>query len=152
MPDTKVNPKQELFCQLYATDKEFFGNGVQAYAEAYAIDLSVRGAYKTAQVNASRLLSNAIVLNRINELLELRGLNDAFVDKQLEFLVTQNAELGTKLSAIKEYNALKSRVTKKLQLGNDPENPINTLPTSVADEFNEFLEQKLKSSYTEPTR
>jgi hypothetical protein len=35
----KLNPKQELFCELYATDREFFGNGVQSSIEAY--DVSV---------------------------------------------------------------------------------------------------------------
>lgn len=112
----KLNPKQELFCRLYSSDREFFGNGVQSYIEAYDIDMSKKNAYKVAQAAASRLLSNVIVLKRINELLELRGLNDAFIDKQLEFLVTQNAELSTKLSAIKEYNKLRSRIMERSEV------------------------------------
>lgn len=110
------NPKQELFCQLYSSDREFFGNGTQAYIEAYDMDMSKKNAYKVAQAAASRLLTNVKVLKRINELLELRGLNDAFIDKQLEFLVTQNAELSTKLSAIKEYNKLKSRILERSEV------------------------------------
>jgi hypothetical protein len=31
----KLNPKQEQFCQLYASDREFFGNGVESYIEVY---------------------------------------------------------------------------------------------------------------------
>lgn len=115
----KLNPKQELFCKLFASDQEFFGNGVQAYAEAYDIDLSKQGGYSTARSNASRLLTNANILERINSLLEHGVLNDQFVDKQIAFLITQNAELSTKLGAIKEYNALKQRVTKKLKLEGD---------------------------------
>jgi hypothetical protein len=112
----ELNPQQELFCRLYATDREFFGNGTQAYIEAYDVDKSKPNWYKTAMASASRLLSNVKVLGRINELLELAGLNDAFVDKQLELLITQNADYTNKLGAIKEYNKLKQRITDKLDL------------------------------------
>lgn len=116
MADKKLNPKQELFCKLYATNKEFFANGVQSYIEAYDPDTSKKDWYKTACASASQLLSNIKVLNRINELLELRGLNDTFIDKQLEFLITQNTELRTKLSAIQEYNKLKQRILDKQEV------------------------------------
>ncbi|MDQ5987375.1 MAG: hypothetical protein CSYNP_03115 [Syntrophus sp. SKADARSKE-3] len=109
----KLNPKQEKFCQLYASDAEFFGNGVQSYIEAYK-PKRVGNWYNTARSRASELLTSPYVLNRINELLELRGLNDAFVDKQLELLITQNADFKSKLGAIKEYNELKQRITKKI--------------------------------------
>ena len=39
----KLTPQQELFCQLYAGDREFFGNGVQSYIEAYNVDTSKPG-------------------------------------------------------------------------------------------------------------
>lgn len=112
--EEKLNPKQELFCQLYATDREFFGNGVESYAEAYDIDQSKPNWYRSAQVSASRLLSNVIILERINELLELGNLNDAFVDKQMSFVITQNADFGAKMAGIREYNKLKSRITEKI--------------------------------------
>lgn len=108
--------KQEMFCKLYATDRTFFGNGVEAYLEVYDIDRSKANWYKTACACASRLLSNAKVYNRINELLESGGLNDAFVDKQLLFLISQQSDLGAKTNAIREYNKLKSRITDKLDL------------------------------------
>ncbi len=108
---SSLNEKQERFCKLYATDQEFFCNGVQAYIEAYNLPLS---RYNTAKSNAYRLLTNADILDRINELLELRGLNDSYVDKQLEKLVTQDADFKTKLGAIKEYNLLKKRVSNKI--------------------------------------
>lgn len=107
----KLNPKQRLFSELYATDREFFGNGVQSYIEAYNVKPTQ---YNTAKVNAAKLLTNANILAYINELLELR-LNDVQADKQLSFLITQNAELNVKLGAIKEYNILKQRITKKIQ-------------------------------------
>ena len=111
---SSLNEKQKKFCELYATDKDFFCNGIQSYAEAYGINLSKKGGYNTAKANAYRLLTNADILDRINELLELRGLNDSFVDKQLEKLITQDADFKSKLGAIKEYNLLKKRVSNKI--------------------------------------
>jgi hypothetical protein len=48
--------------------------------------------------------------------LELQGLNDSYVDKQLELLITQNADFKAKIAAIREYNALKKRIVNKLDL------------------------------------
>ena len=100
---------------MFASDEEFFGNGTQSYLEAF----NKKGRiikYETARANASRLLTNAIVLERINELMEEAILNDTFVDKQLGFLISQNADFRAKVSAIKEYNALKKRITQKIDL------------------------------------
>lgn len=55
--------KQKKFCELFASDKEFFGNGLQSYAEAYDIDLSTRGGVNTAKANAHKLLTNTDILN-----------------------------------------------------------------------------------------
>jgi hypothetical protein len=115
-PEEKLNPKQELFCELYATSKEFFGNGVETYLEVYDVDHSKPNWYKTACAAASRLLSNVKVIDRISELLEEGGLNDAFTDKQLKFLITQYADFTSKLGAIREYNKLKQRIIDKLDL------------------------------------
>ncbi len=111
----KLNPLQRKFGKLYASEREFFGNGVQAYAKAYGIDLSTRGAYQSAKTCAWRLLTNVDLLAYINELLDL-SLNEAHVDKQLAFLITQNVDFGSKLGAIKEYNALKNRIKNKMAL------------------------------------
>lgn len=122
MKPKELNLKQKLFCEYFASDKEFFGNGVQAYIEAYGIDISKKGAYNVAKANANRLLTNADILKYIDELFEAHGLNDTFVDKQLEKLIIQDAEFGVKLQAIKEYNVLKQRITKKLDMtsGGEP--------------------------------
>lgn len=114
--------KQERFCRLYSTDREFFANGVQTYIEVYEPNTSKPNWYKTVCAAASRLLSNVKVCYRINKLLEMNGLNDAFVDKQLTFLVTQHSDLGNKLGAIREYNKLKQRIIDKqdIQSGGKP--------------------------------
>jgi phage terminase small subunit len=111
----ELNPKQEMFCKLYASDREFFGNGTQSYIEAYNPPKTGNW-YLVARSRASELLTNPNVLRRINELLELQGLNDSYVDKQLELLITQNADFKAKIAAIREYNALKKRIVNKLDL------------------------------------
>jgi len=107
-----LNQEQEAFCQLYInSDREFFGNWVQCYIEVYQPDKTQKGWYKAVCASSSRLLSNAKVIKRINELLEEWWLNDVNVDKQLSFLVSQYTDFGNKLWAIKEYNRLRSRVS-----------------------------------------
>ena len=113
--DFLLNFKQSKFCELYATSEEFFANGVQSYIEAY--EPKEKGNwYNSAKSSAFNLLTNTDILEYIDYLLELRGLNDPFVDKQLELLITQNADFKSKLGAIKEYNILKSRITNKVDL------------------------------------
>lgn len=119
--EEELNERQEKFCQLYATDREFFGNGVDSYLEVYDVDKSKSGWYNTACAAASRLLRNVKVFERINNILETEGLNDAFVDKQLKFLITQHASFDSKLGAIREYNKLKSRITEKMDLSSKGE-------------------------------
>ncbi len=113
-----LNPDQERFCQLYATDREFFGNGVESYLEAYeeSIDRTKPNWYKTACASASRLLSNAKVYTRINEIMEECGLNDIAVDRQLSFMIAQQADFTNKMAAIKEYNKLKQRIVDRMDV------------------------------------
>lgn len=108
-----LTPKQKRFCENYVS-QEFFGNGTQSYIEAYGIDVTQKGAYDTARACASETLAKPNVYNYINSLLEESGLNDAFVDKQLLFLISQHAEFSAKIAAIKEYNKLKQRITDKV--------------------------------------
>lgn len=114
----KLTEKNIQFCLIYVS-KDFFANGTESYAEAYSIDLSAPGQYRVACSEASRLLTNVDILAYINELLDLNGLNDSFVDKQLTFVITQNADMGSKVAAIREYNKLKKRIDTKLNLGLD---------------------------------
>jgi len=112
--ETETNARQEMFCKLYATDREFFGNGVESYIEVYNPDRSRPNWYKTACSSASRMLSNVKVYTRINELLETGGLNDTNVDKQILMLINQHADFGAKVAAIREYNKLKQRIVEKV--------------------------------------
>jgi hypothetical protein len=112
----KLNAHQELFCKLYATDRELFANGTQAYIEAYDIDINKPGAYNGAKSSAFNLLTNTDILKRIDELLELGPLNNQAVDRELAFVIEQKADFSSKVAAIREYNRLKQRVTDKLDL------------------------------------
>jgi hypothetical protein len=110
----KLTLQQELFCKLYASDREFFGNGVQSYIEAYGIDTSKPGAYNVAKAGAYENLTKPYLLKRIDELLELQSLNDQAVDKELAFVIMQKADLSAKTAAIREYNKLRARITEKI--------------------------------------
>lgn len=145
MPDTEekteLNLKQETFCKLFASDREFFGNGVQSYIEAYDPDTTKKGWYAAVRASSSRLLTNVNVLKRIDEILELNGLNDEFVDKQLNILITQQADFSSKLGAIREYNKLKKRVTDRLEHTGKDGDAIETnmsityMPEPYPDDF-----------------
>jgi hypothetical protein len=116
--ETVLNEKQLLFCKNYVS-KDFFGSGVESYAAAYGLDLTNQKDYNNAKVAASKLLTNSNILSRINEELDAAGLNDNFVDKQLLFAITQNADLSSKVRAIQEYNKLKQRIIEKLETKNN---------------------------------
>jgi hypothetical protein len=131
-----LNPRQRMFCELYSSDKEFFGNGVQTYIEVYEPDSTKPNWYKSACASASQILSNIKVCECINYLMELRGLNDTFVDKQLEFLITQHTDFKSKLGAIREYNSLKKRTeqggnkTLVLVVSGETANRYGVVPTT----------------------
>lgn len=108
----ELNEKQKLFCKYYVSE-EFFGNGVKAYCMAYGFDSTDIKEYNSAKVLASELLTNVNVLTCINEQLDEAGLNDNFVDKQLLFTITQNADMSSKVKAIGEYNKLRQRIIDK---------------------------------------
>ncbi len=112
----KLTGKQELFCRLYATEREFFCNGVQSYIEAYDLDVGKKGTYNDAKANAYKMLTKGYILKRIDELIELHGLNDQMVDKQLEKVIAQDGDLKAKVQGIKEYNNLKARITKQVDI------------------------------------
>lgn len=109
------NIRHEAFCQLYASDLEFFGNGTQSYIKVY--NPVQRGNwYNVVRANASKLLTNANVLKRIDELLNFDGFNEQAVDKELKFVIAQRNDLASKVSAIREFNRLKARVTEKMDM------------------------------------
>lgn len=78
----KLNPRQEKFCWLYATDYYKNGNGVRSYAEAYNIDISTAEGYKVAQAASSKLLSNIIIKQQIRAIMDYH-ISEEIVDHEL---------------------------------------------------------------------
>lgn len=122
--ENQMSAEEEHFCQLWASDREFFGNGTQSYIEAFDVKIVKKPnhdsddnemTYEMVRFAAHKLLTKANILKRINEIFESRGLNDAFVDKQLEVVITQNAEFSPKVKAIAEYNKLKKRTVVQVE-------------------------------------
>lgn len=119
----KLTLKQKMFCIAFLEEK---GNGVEAVIKAgYEVRYKdnkgeyIPNAYnrKLAAVMAYQMLKLPHITSYISSKLEEYGFTDDHVDKQHLFLINQDADLKTKLGAIKEYNALKGRLApKKLDL------------------------------------
>ena len=129
---SELNEKQLLFCKLFVS-RDFFGNGTHAYAEAYDKDLEDPKQYNVCKVAASELLTKPNILTRINEELTDAGLNDNFVDKQLLFTITQNADFSSKVKAISEYNKLRQRIVTKVESKNENINLNTTVEIIKSD-------------------
>ena len=129
-----LKPQHELFCQLYVKNEELFGNGTLCYAEAYSYkldefshevekddqgekieDSEYTKAYNVCSVQAHALLRMPKVLQRITALLN-EMLKDDIVDAQLAKVILQDEKLEPKISAIREYNKIRQRITEKVDL------------------------------------
>jgi hypothetical protein len=129
-----LKPQHELFCQLYVKNEELFGNGTQCYAEAYNYkleslsheqvrdeednlieDSEYNKAYNVCSVQAHVLLRMPKVQQRITALLN-EMLKDDIVDAQLAKVILQDEKLEPKISAIREYNKIRQRITEKVDL------------------------------------
>lgn len=130
----KLNPRHEVFCQLYAGygDRSCLNNGVLSYIQAYEIDTPMgrqlkkwkKGQpaywdytpqYKSAKTDAHRLLTNADIKARIYSLFKLL-FNPDVVDSELLAVIMQNDDPKAKVQGIREFNELKGRITKKIKL------------------------------------
>jgi hypothetical protein len=130
-----LKPQHELFCQLYVKNAELFGNATQCYAEAYNFKLDELSeerpvdeetgketggserqlAEATCASNGSKLLRNAKIQERITILLN-EMLKDEVVDAQLAKVILQNDNPAAKMTAIREYNKIRQRITEKVDL------------------------------------
>ena len=141
---SKLTPKQELFCITFASPTEFFGNGLQSYAFAYGIDLNTKGNINTAKSNAYKLLTKTYITKRIAELIDENGLNDVNVDKQLLIAVQQCADFSSKVAAIREYNKLRKRIVDKIEHSGPDGKPIETKDLSEKSPDKIFSLEEIK--------
>ncbi len=109
--NTKLEPKQELFCQLYARDRECFGNATKSYSVAYALADEQRD---SAERSGSRLLRNVEVRSRVDALLD-EQIDQRVVDRELITIILQNMDLSAKVSAIREFNRVRGRGAARLE-------------------------------------
>lgn len=108
---TMLGPKQELFCQFYARDRECFGNATEAYVAAYNLDDDQRS---SAERSGSRLLKNVEVRKRVDELLD-EQIDQKVVDRELMTIILQSMDLSAKVAAIREFNRVRGRGPSRLE-------------------------------------
>lgn len=118
-----LNPQQELFCLAYTTRGETFCNNTKSYAEAYAYDLPRRPdgsvdttsqEYLACKANGGRMLFNPSVRTLIQTRF-LEQFNEKVADAKVSEIML-NGKDSDALQAVKIFNDLKQRVTKKVDV------------------------------------
>ena len=132
----ELTPQQELFCRAYTReDCDTFSNGMLSYGEAYGYDFAsldtkrefdenneeikgtseVERAENTCRANASRLLTNDSIRERVKELMIELFNDDEIADKRLQSIIIKGSDSNA-INAIKHRSELKQRVTRKLDI------------------------------------
>lgn len=118
-----LNPEQAMFCGVYTTPGETFCNGVKSYAVAYGYLLPLRDdgdidtkspEYLACKANGGRMMFNEKVRIMIQTKL-LEQFNDKTVDARTSQILISGRDSDS-LQAIKMYNDLKQRITKKVDV------------------------------------
>ena len=110
------NLKWEAFCQEYVKPGKWFLNGGHAYSVVYSLDYEKDN--DTCRVNASKLLTNANVMDRIMVFLAEGGLNDATVANRLREILLDE-DKNASLKAMDLYYKYIKRFGEKLELSGD---------------------------------
>jgi hypothetical protein len=110
------NPKQEMFCQLFSgnVSGEFTGSGLHSYREAFSFDITTKKGNACARASASTLLKNPKIYKRINHLIQIE-LSEMTSDSQLSLCIMQCDDMKVKIAAIKHYDDIQGRITKKIE-------------------------------------
>ena len=111
------NLKWEAFCQEYVKPGEWFLNGGHAYSVVYGLDYDKDNG--TCRVNASKLLTNTNIMDRIMVFLSEGGLNDATVANRLREILLQQDDKNASLKAMDLYYKYIKRFGEKLELSGD---------------------------------
>jgi phage terminase small subunit len=103
--DKVLNLEQMRFVEFYtALGSDTYGNATQSYLKAYNCS------YVTAKSNSAQIIKKPHIIEAINMQLEIQGLNDVTVDRELFSTILQNKDLSSKMAGIREYNKLRKRV------------------------------------------
>lgn len=111
------NIKWELFAQEYVKPGEWFLNGGHAYSVVYGLDYEKDN--NTCRVNASKLLTNTNIMDRIMMFLSEAGLNDATVANRLKEILLQKDDRGAALKAADLYYKYIKRFGEKIELSGE---------------------------------
>jgi acyl carrier protein len=119
-----LKPQHEAFVIAYTTPgTEFCGLAYRAYSEAYSIVIPKNDAgdycrttseYTVCQAAGSRLLLREDIQNRIKQIYT-DYLDDSNVDARLSEILRGGKDTDS-IQAIKIYNDLKQRITKKFDV------------------------------------
>lgn len=111
------NIKWELFAQEYVKPGEWFLNGGHAYSVVYGLDYEKDN--NTCRVNASKLLTNTNIMDRIMMFLSEAGLNDATVANRLKEILLQKDDRTAALKAADLYYKYIKRFGEKIELSGE---------------------------------
>ena len=111
------NLKWELFAQEYVKPGEWFLNGSHAYSVVYGLDYEKDN--DTCRVNASKLLTNTNIMDRIMTFLSEGGLNDATVANRLREILLQKDDKNASLKAMDLYYKYIKRFGEKIELSGE---------------------------------
>lgn len=118
-----LNPEQEIFCMAWTSQGDTFHNNTKSYAEAYGYNLPLRedggvdttsAEYLACKANGGRMMFNPSVRTMIQELF-LKQFNEKVADARTSEIMIHGKDADS-LQAIKIYNDLKQRVTKKIDV------------------------------------
>ena len=126
----KVTPKVEKFCQAWV---DFGGNAQKAALEAFDVDneklreippheltdeqaTTLRAAEKTASVMSGKYMRKMNTLERIDQILEERGLTDQIIKQEHFKVIKQDGDLKTKQRGIADYYRMMGKFNDKLDL------------------------------------
>lgn len=112
----KINVKCRLFCRLYATSGECFGNGALSYSVAYNRTNKTAKQIASNSQMASMLLKNLEVYSLCEKFLA-ETMDDAIADKELSRVILQSHDLKAKVAAIRAYNDVRGRNQTRVKVG-----------------------------------
>jgi len=152
--------KEERFCYFYVKNEVTRGNGTQAYATAYEINLEklsdeipldkgekviVRSPRSKAEnvcaVEAVRMLRKPKISDLCSKLLN-DMLKNEIVDGELAKVIFQDGDLSAKMAGIREYNRLKKRITEKVEVKRPLEDMSDEELMAAIQEATRFLQKK----------
>ena len=119
-----LTPEQEHFCVLYTSKGDYSKKGYKCYAEAYGHEIPTdeKGQtdftstpYKTCVTNASRLLIQQNISDRIKEIYIDKFNDISNADARIQDIIETGKDTDA-IQAVKVLNDIKQRITKKIDI------------------------------------